>query len=87
MSIFFNMSFEIKLNELILNHQVELKRQITISEISEATEISRPQLSKLRTNPNENTTIKTIERLCIFFDCSLDDILEFNPPLKSNKRG
>ncbi|MBU1386958.1 MAG: helix-turn-helix transcriptional regulator [Proteobacteria bacterium] len=56
-----------------------------MSEIAAATGVSRPQLSKLRTNPTENTTIKTIEKLCIFFDCSLDDILEFDPPLKINK--
>ena len=79
------MTCTIKLNKLILHRQLKLDRQISMSEIASATGISRPQLSKLRTNPTENTTIKTIEKLCIFFDCSLDDILEFNPPLKNSK--
>jgi len=82
---FYIMPYIIKLNELLLRHQLKLNRQISMSEIAAATGVSRPQLSKLRTNPTENTTIKTIEKLCIFFDCSLDDILEFDPPLKINK--
>lgn len=56
-----------------------------MAEIATKTGISRPKLSKLKANPSENTTIKIIEKLCTFFECGLDDILEFDPPLKNKK--
>ena len=76
------MSFKIKFKELLLRHQLKINRQITMSEIAAETGVSRPQLSKLKINPTENTTIRTIEKLCIFFNCSLDDMIEFDPPFK-----
>ena len=79
------MSFKIKFKELLLRHQLKINRQITMSEIAAETGVSRPQLSKLKINPTENTTIRTIEKLCIFFNCSLDDMIEFDPPLKKDK--
>ncbi len=51
----------------------ELERLLKESNLG----ISRNTLSKLSTNKNVNTvSLEFIDKLCIFFDCSINDLLE-----------
>jgi DNA-binding Xre family transcriptional regulator len=66
-----------KLAELIEKRQFETGRRITVSEVAEATGLNRMTLSKILNQRGYSTATDTIDRLCSFFDCRVEDLLEY----------
>ncbi len=68
-----------KLGALIEKHQFSQGRRITISEIADATSINRITLSKILNQRGYNTGTDNIDRLCAYFGCRVEDVMEFVP--------
>ena len=52
-------------------------RRITIGEVAEAAGIHRMTLSKLINQKGYNTGTENLDRLCRFFDCQIEDLVEY----------
>jgi len=68
-----------KLKELISDKEFLEKRRLTIGEISEKTTIHRMTLSKMLNRVGYSCTTDILNKLCIFFECKISDLLEFIP--------
>jgi DNA-binding Xre family transcriptional regulator len=68
-----------KLGEMIEKRQFETGRRITVSEIATATGLNRMTLSKILNQKGYSTATDTIDRLCTYFECRVDDLLEHVP--------
>lgn len=67
------------LQKMISEKQFRENRRITMAEITEATGINRVTLSKMINQKGYSTVTDNLDRLCKFFDCSLNEIAEFVP--------
>lgn len=66
---------------VLLRQQLDKKafaerRRITLKEVAEKTGISRTTLNRIANIPGYNTNTDTIDALCAYFDCRLEDLLE-----------
>ena len=68
-----------RLKEVIADKEFEQNRRITLSEIAADTKIHRTTLSKIANNRGYNTTTDNIDKLCAFFDCSVEKLMERVP--------
>ncbi len=62
-----------KLDDLFWEHRT------TAEEVRCATGISASTLSNIRNGKNINISIKTLDKLCQYFNCSVSSILEYEP--------
>ena len=65
-----------KLAEQIEKKQFRESRRITIQEVAEATGINRMTLSKILNHKGYSTGTDTLDRLCLYFDCRIEDLVE-----------
>lgn len=65
-----------KLGEMIEKKQFADGRRITISEIATATGLNRMTLSKILNQKGYGTGTDTIDKLCDFFRCRVEDLME-----------
>lgn len=65
-----------KLGEMMERRQFLEGRRITISEIAEATGLNRMTLSKILNQKGYGTGTDTIDRLCSYFGCQVEDLME-----------
>lgn len=65
-----------KLGEMMERRQFLEGRRITISEIAEATGLNRMTLSKILNQKGYGTGTDTIDRLCSYFGCKVEDLME-----------
>lgn len=56
-----------------------MKRRITLSEVAEATGISRATLNRIANVPGYKTNTEIISVLCGYFDCSPGELLQLFP--------
>lgn len=70
------MIIRIKLKQLLDDKAFAERRRITLNEVSEATGISRPTLTRIANTPGYNTNTETIAALCEYFSCQPGDLLE-----------
>lgn len=68
-----------RLRELIIEKEFTEKRRITLEEIARATEIQRTTLSRIGGQRGYNTTTENIDRLCKYFGCRVENIMEHIP--------
>jgi DNA-binding Xre family transcriptional regulator len=54
-------------------------RRVTLDEVALATGIHRTRLSAIGSPTGCNTTTNNLDRLCNFFGCTLQDLLEYIP--------
>lgn len=66
-----------KLAEMIEKRQFETGRRVTVSEVAEATGLNRMTLSKILNQRGYSTATDTLDKLCKFFDCKVEDLIEF----------
>ncbi|MDP2162007.1 MAG: helix-turn-helix transcriptional regulator [Flavobacterium sp.] len=64
---------------MISEKQFRENRRITMAEITEATGINRVTLSKMINQKGYSTVTDSLDKLCKFFDCKLDEIAEYCP--------
>ncbi len=68
-----------RLKERIADLEFARGERVTLNEISEATGIHRTTLSKISARRGYNTTTDVIDRLCWFFNCRVEDLIEYVP--------
>ena len=66
-----------KLAERIADKEFREKRRITVLEISDATGINRMTLSKLMNKHGANVQTDNLDRLCAYFGCRIEELVEF----------
>ena len=65
-----------KLGEMIEKKQFSDGRRITINEIAVATGLNRMTLSKILNLRGYGTGTDTVDRLCTYFNCNVEDLIE-----------
>jgi len=83
MSDKFMLRFKIK--EMIAKKEFEEGRRITIGEVAEAAGIHRMTLSKLINQKGYNTGTENIDRLCEYFECPVESLIEYVSEEKKDK--
>ena len=68
-----------KLGEMIEKKQFTEGRRVTINEIATATGLNRMTLSKILNQKGYGTGTDTIDRLCEYFNCQVQDLMERSP--------
>ena len=68
-----------KLGEMIEKKQFAEGRRVTINEIATSTGLNRMTLSKILNLKGYGTGTDTIDRLCEYFSCEVQDLMEHLP--------
>jgi putative transcriptional regulator len=68
-----------KLGEMMEKKQFAEGRRVSISEVAAATGLNRMTLSKILNQRGYGTGTDTIDRLCEFFGCKVEDLMEHLP--------
>lgn len=71
-----------RLKELIADKGFKEGRVITMLEVAEATGVHRMTLSKLANHRGYNPTADVLDRLCTFFGCRIEQLVEHIPEVK-----
>jgi putative transcriptional regulator len=72
-----------KLAEQIEKLQFKQSRRITIQEVAEAAGVNRMTLSKILNHKGHSTGTDTLDRLCSYFGCRIEDLVEHIPDAPS----
>ena len=65
-----------KLGEMMEKKQFAEGRRVTINEIATSTGLNRMTLSKILNLKGYGTGTETIDRLCEYFKCDVQDLME-----------
>jgi DNA-binding Xre family transcriptional regulator len=65
-----------KLGEMIERKQFAEGRRVSINEIATATSLNRMTLSKILNQKGYGTGTDTVDRLCSYFACKVEDLME-----------
>lgn len=74
-----------RLTELISDMGFNKDRRITLEEISSATGIHRTTLSKIANQRGYNTTTDNLDKLCLFFNCPIEKLMEHVPDMSAHE--
>lgn len=66
-----------KIKDLISKKSFNEDRRITIGEVAEKTGVSRVTLSKMANQKGYNTVTDNLDKLCIYFESDISDLVEF----------
>lgn len=72
-----------KIRELISQHPLHNGRKVTLSYLADHVGIQSSAMSKIANNTGYNTSVSTIEALCKFFNCRVEDVMEYKPDTTS----
>jgi len=70
------------LKALMLDKSFSENRKITYEDVSRATGISKPTLSKIASRRGYVTSTSIIEKLCQYFECSCNELITIIPDEK-----
>ncbi|MDE2341979.1 MAG: helix-turn-helix transcriptional regulator [Betaproteobacteria bacterium] len=68
-----------KIMELLAEKQFADGQRVTMSELSSATGINRGTLSRMVNQKGYSTVTGNIDQLCKFFNCRVEDVMEYIP--------
>ena len=68
-----------KLAEQIEKKQFKESRRITVQEVAEATGVNRMTLSKILNHKGYSTGTDILDKLCVYFDCRIEELVEHMP--------
>ncbi|AGH81595.1 hypothetical protein PCNPT3_08285 [Psychromonas sp. CNPT3] len=68
-----------KLRELIAEKSFKEDRHITLVEVAKACNVNRMTLSKMVNKKGYNTNSENIDKLCAYFECKVEDLVEYLP--------
>lgn len=68
-----------RLRELMADMAFKENKTITLTQISDATGISRRVLTSVANERGYNTEVETLDKLCRFFDCRIEQLVEYVP--------
>jgi DNA-binding Xre family transcriptional regulator len=66
-----------KLKEMIAKREFAADRRITIGEIAERVGVHRMTLSKMINQRGYNTGTENLDRLCAYFECEIEALVEY----------
>jgi putative transcriptional regulator len=66
-----------RLKELLAEKGFQENRRITLDEVSKQTGVHRTTLSKIANQRGYNTTTDILDKLCEYFEVSLDEVAEY----------
>ncbi len=66
-----------KLGEMIEKKQFAEGRRVTINEVATTTGLNRMTLSKILNQKGYGTGTETIDKLCQYFECRVEDLMEY----------
>ncbi|SDK62631.1 helix-turn-helix domain-containing protein [Microbulbifer yueqingensis] len=66
-----------KIKERIADKEFIEGRRVTIGEVAEATGIHRMTISKMINQRSYNTGTENLDRLCAYFGCPIEGLLEY----------
>jgi putative transcriptional regulator len=69
----------IQIKEVMKAKKIAWGRRITLSELAEATGISRMTLSRMINNQGYSTVTSHLDKLCTFFECELHELIRYAP--------
>ena len=69
----------IKIQALIQAKKAQWGRKITLTEVADATGISRMTLFRMTRNQGYNTVTDHLDKLCAFFECELHELVKYVP--------
>jgi len=72
-----------RLKELIADREFKEGRVITMQEIADGSGVHRITLSKLANKKGYNVTSDVLDRLCCYFQCRIDQLVEYIPDEKA----
>ncbi len=70
-----------RLKELLAEREFQEGRVITMVEVANSTGIHRMTLSKLSNHRGYNPTADVLDRLCTYFNCRIEQLVEHIPDL------
>lgn len=73
-----------RLKELVAEKEFREDRVVTLVEIANATGIHRMTLSKLANHRGYNPTADVLDRLCSYFGCRIEQLVEHIPNVFSS---
>jgi DNA-binding Xre family transcriptional regulator len=68
-----------RLQELLADRHFQTGTRVTLRELAAATGIGRVTLSKMINQRNYCTVTRHLDALCEFFDCKIEQLVEFIP--------
>jgi putative transcriptional regulator len=74
-----------RLKELIAEREFQERRVIPLTEVAASTGINRMTLSKIANHPGYSTVTDNIDRLCSYFRCRVEQLLEHIPEKGANQ--
>ena len=66
-----------RLQELLAEKQFKEGKRVTLSEVAEAIGVNRATLSKMNNIRGYSTVTDNIDKLCKFFGCQVQDLMEY----------
>lgn len=72
------------LQELMATKLFTEGKRVTLTELSEGTGISRVTLSKMVNQRGYNATTDNLDRICAFFGCKIEELVEYVPSTDSS---
>ena len=69
----------LQIKELIATKTAQWGRRVTISEVAEATGISRMTLNRMMRHQGYNTITDHLDKLCTYFQCDLSELVRYVP--------
>jgi putative transcriptional regulator len=69
----------VRLRELIAEKHYREGQLTTITEIARVIGVHRTTLTKMASNPESHTSTETLDLLCGYFNCRVDQLLEYVP--------
>lgn len=73
-----------KFKALLSDKEFSEGRSISLQEVSDKTGINRMTLSKLANHKGHNATSDVIDKLCDYFDCEIQELVQHIPNKKSD---
>lgn len=74
-----------KIKELMAKKEFADDRRLTIGEVAAAAGIHRMTLSKMINQRGYNTSTENLNRLCEYFGCRVEELVEYVPDQPSNE--
>lgn len=68
-----------KLAEQMEKKQFRESRRLTVQEVAEGSGVNRMTLSKILNHRGYSTGTDIVDRLCTYFECSVEELLEHVP--------
>ena len=65
-----------RLKERIADLSFKTGRKVTLDEVAAGTGIHRATLSKIGTKKGYNSSTDVVDRLCTFFNCRIEELVE-----------